>query len=69
MDHTAVIRIVESRFVGSSAHLTARDAAQPNLLEFFDFTNVPWATPPMPPIPASPQTTGQNSCHAESMGP
>ncbi|MGA8670014.1 MAG: alkaline phosphatase family protein [Terracidiphilus sp.] len=32
MDHTAVIKFVESRFIGSSAHLTARDAAQPNLL-------------------------------------
>ncbi len=46
MDHTAVIKFVESRFIGASAHLTNRDAAQPNLLDFFDFTNVPWATPP-----------------------
>jgi phospholipase C len=46
MDHTAVIKFVESRFIGSSAHLTNRDAAQPTLLDFFDFTNVPWATPP-----------------------
>lgn len=37
MDHTAVIKFVENRFVGSSTHLTARDAAQPNLLDFFDF--------------------------------
>ena len=51
MDHTAVIKFVENRFIGSSAHLTARDAAQPNLLDFFDFTNVPWATPPSPPTP------------------
>ena len=29
MDHTAVIKFVENRFIGSSAHLTARDAAQP----------------------------------------
>ena len=53
MDHTAVIRFVENRFIGSSAHLTARDAAQPNLLDFFDFTNVPWATPPTPPTPVA----------------
>jgi phospholipase C len=54
MDHTAVIKFVESRFIGSSAHLTARDAAQPNLLDFFDFTNVPWSTPPTPPAPNPP---------------
>jgi phospholipase C len=53
MDHTAVIKFVESRFIGASAHLTSRDAAQPNLLDFFDFTNVPWATPPSS-IPAPP---------------
>jgi phospholipase C len=46
MDHTAVIKFVESRFIGGSAHLTNRDAAQPNLLDFFDFVNVPWSTPP-----------------------
>jgi hypothetical protein len=26
------IKFVENRFIGSSAHLTSRDAAQPNLL-------------------------------------
>jgi phospholipase C len=46
MDHTAVIKFVESRFIGASAHLTYRDNAQPNLLDFFDFTNIPWLTPP-----------------------
>jgi phospholipase C len=51
MDHTAVIKFVETRFIGSSAHLTARDAAQPNLLDFFDFTGAPWSTPPTPPVP------------------
>jgi phospholipase C len=54
MDHTAVIKFVENRFIGSAAHLTARDAAQPDLLEFFDFTNIPWATPPTPPAPETP---------------
>jgi phospholipase C len=53
MDHTAVIKFVENRFIGSSAHLTARDAAQPDLMDFFDFTNIPWATPP-PNIPTPP---------------
>ena len=37
MDHTAVIKFVENRFLGPSVHLTARDAAQPDLLDFFDF--------------------------------
>lgn len=54
MDHTAVIKFVESRFINSSAHLTARDAAQPNLLDFFDFKNAPWSTPPAPPAPIPP---------------
>ena len=63
MDHTAVIKFVENRFIGSSAHLTARDAAQPDLLEFFDFTNVPWATPPTAPTPASPSSLGLRSVY------
>ena len=46
MDHTAIIKFVEDRFIGNGKYLTARDAAQPNLLDFFDFTDVPWATPP-----------------------
>jgi phospholipase C len=62
MDHTAVIKFVENRFIGPSAHLTARDAAQPNLLDFFDFTGVPWATPPTPPAPVTAQSLGYNSC-------
>jgi phospholipase C len=51
MDHTAIIKFVESRFIGPTAALKFRDAAQPDLLDFFDFTNVPWATPPTPPTP------------------
>ena len=69
MDHTAVIKFVESRFIGSSAHLTARDAAQSNLLDFFDFNNVPWATPPTPPAPVTPTSLGYNPCTPASMGP
>ncbi len=69
MDHTAVIKFVESRFIGSSAHLTARDAVQPNLLEFFDFTNPPWATPPTPPTPVSAQSLGYNPCTPSSFAP
>ena len=66
MDHTAVIKFVESRFAGSSAHLTAHDAAEPNLLDFFDFTTVPWETPPDPPTPYSDNGA---SCTPASMGP
>ncbi len=65
MDHTAVIKFVENRFIDANAHLTARDAAQPDLLDFFDFTNVPWTTPPTPPTPANPSGT----CTPTSMGP
>ncbi|HTF65539.1 MAG TPA: alkaline phosphatase family protein, partial [Edaphobacter sp.] len=59
MDHTAIIKFVENRFIDNDAtglgttHLTARDAAQPNLLDFFDFTTPPWATPPTPPAPVT----------------
>jgi phospholipase C len=52
MDHTAIIKFVEDRFIGNGQYLTKRDAAQPDLLDFFDFTTVPWATPPTPPTPA-----------------
>jgi phospholipase C len=69
MDHTAVIKFVESRFIGSAAHLTARDAAQPNLLDFFDFTKTPWATPPTPPTPASNQSLGYDACTPSQFAP
>jgi phospholipase C len=46
-DTTAVLKMVETRF--GLAPLTARDAAQPDMLEFFDFVNKPWAAPPPPP--------------------
>jgi phospholipase C len=62
MDHTAVIKFVESRFIGKSAHLTARDAAQPDLLDFFDFSNKPWSAPPTPPTPVSAQSLGYDPC-------
>ncbi len=69
MDHTAVIKFVENRFIGSSAHLTARDAAQSNLLEFFDFSKIPWAAHPTPPTPASPSSLGYDPCTPMSFGP
>jgi phospholipase C len=67
MDHTAIIRFVEDRFIGNGNYLTSRDAAQPNLLDFFDFSNVPWATPPTPPMPATNSTLGRNTCTPSSM--
>jgi phospholipase C len=69
MDHTAIIKFVENRFIGASAHLTARDAAQPNLLEFFDFNGVPWATPPTPPAPVTAESLGHDPCTPASLGP
>ena len=47
MDYTAMLKLIETRFKLPS--LTARDATQPDMTEFFDFVNVPWATPPTPP--------------------
>jgi len=69
MDHTAILKFVENRFIGSSAHLTARDAAQPNLLDFFDFTGVPWAVPPTPPTPVSAASLGYNPCTPQAFAP
>ena len=50
-DHTAILKLIEKRFLPPSfPGLTARDAAQADMsTDFFDFTNVPWATPPTPP--------------------
>lgn len=46
-DYTAMLQLIELRF--GLAALTKRDAAQTDMTEFFDFVNVPWATPPTPP--------------------
>ena len=69
MDHTAVIRFVEDRFIGNHQYLTARDAAQPNLLDFFDFNNIAWAKPPTPPNPVSQTSLGYNPCTPGALGP
>jgi phospholipase C len=69
MDHTAVIKFVENRFIGPNAHLTARDAVQPDLLDFFDFNSVPWATPPTPPNPVTSQSLGYSPCTPAALGP
>lgn len=46
-DYTAMLKFIEARF--NLPSLTARDAAQMDMTEFFDFVNEPWATPPTPP--------------------
>jgi phospholipase C len=67
MDHTAVIKFVEDRFIGNGQYLTARDAAQPKLLDFFDFTGVPWATPPTPPAAVTSTSLGYNPCTPQTL--
>ena len=44
MDYTAILKFIETRFGLKS--LTQRDAAQPDMTEFFNFVDPPWATPP-----------------------
>ncbi len=60
-DYTAILRLIEKRF--GISPLTLRDAAQMDMTEFFDFQNVPWATPPTPPV----QTTG-GVCSFQNLG-
>lgn len=50
-DSTSWLALVEKRF--NLKPLTGRDAAASNMLDFFDFKNVPWKTPPSNP-PATP---------------
>ena len=59
-DYTAWLKLVETRFGLKS--LTARDDAQFDMTEFFDFVNVPWATPPTPPT----QPTN-GSCYVDKL--
>jgi phospholipase C len=46
-DYTAILKFIEQRF--NLPSLTARDAAQMDMSEFFDMANPPWMTPPSPP--------------------
>ncbi|HZR32124.1 MAG TPA: alkaline phosphatase family protein [Terriglobales bacterium] len=46
-DYTAILKLIETRF--GLDPLTKRDAAQPDMTEFFDFEKMPWETPPAPP--------------------
>ena len=43
-DHTSILRFIEQRF--GLPTLTARDAAADPMLEFFDFHNPPFPSPP-----------------------
>jgi phospholipase C len=52
-DATAILKFIEQRF--NLPALTNRDAAQPDMREFFDFNNPPWLTPPTN-IPTQPTT-------------
>ena len=61
-DYTAILKLIETRF--NLQPLTQRDAAQMDMTEFFDFTNVPWKTPPSN-VPSQP-TSG--SCNATTLG-
>jgi phospholipase C len=58
-DYTAILKLIEARF--GLQPLTKRDAAQIDMTEFFDFQNVPWATPPsnVPTQPTNGQCTPQ----------
>jgi phospholipase C len=47
MDYTAYLKLIEIRW--NLPSLTQRDASMPSMEEFFDFSTVPWATPPTPP--------------------
>jgi phospholipase C len=56
-DHTSILRLIEDRF--SVKSLTARDAAADNMMEFFNFANPAWMTPPkLKAQPAPPNTSG-----------
>jgi phospholipase C len=60
-DYTAILALIERRF--GISPLTKRDAAQMDMTEFFDFQNIPWATPPTPPA----QATG-GTCNPQNLG-
>jgi phospholipase C len=59
-DTTAILKFIELRF--GLKPLTARDAAQPDISFFFDFTNKPNLNPPTPP----PQPTS-GPCYITSL--
>ena len=60
-DYTAILKLIETRF--NLPNLTKRDAAASDMSDFFNFANVPWATPPAS-VPA--QATG-DPCYLDSL--
>ncbi len=66
MDHTAVVHFLEERY--GLPNLTNRDKVQPDLLDFFDFANPPWATPPSQSEVPVPPTVGP-TCHPTTFVP
>ncbi|MGB8477375.1 MAG: alkaline phosphatase family protein [Acidobacteriaceae bacterium] len=60
MDSTAILKLIETRF--NLPALTKRDAAQPDMTEFFDFNNPPWMSPPVPP-----QQNVKNPCYLNKL--
>ena len=60
MDTTAILKFIEERF--NLPTLTARDAAQPSMDEFFDFTGIPNKTAPSN-VPTQP-TNGTCAIHS-----
>jgi phospholipase C len=56
MDSTAILKFIETRF--NLPALNKRDAAQPDMTEFFNFNNPPWMSPPVPP-----QQNVKNPCY------
>ena len=59
-DTTAILKLIETRF--NLPALTKRDAAQPDMTEFFNFSLPPWMTPPTPPA----QTTS-GACYVDHL--
>jgi phospholipase C len=59
-DTTAILKFIETRF--NVPALTARDAAQDDMSEYFNFTNPPSTTRPTPPA----QNTG-GACYLNSL--
>jgi phospholipase C len=59
-DATAILKLIETRF--NLQALTKRDAAQPDMTAFFNFTSPPWTTPPTPPA----QTTA-GACYVDKL--
>ncbi|MGB7135310.1 MAG: alkaline phosphatase family protein [Acidobacteriaceae bacterium] len=59
-DTTAILKLIETRF--NLPALTKRDAAQPDMTEFFDFSSPPWMTPPTPPAQAT-----NGACYADHL--